>query len=162
MIALIALFVAAGGTAGAATKFIITGANVKNHSLTGVDIKNGSLTGTQIKKGSLTGAQVKNDSLTGKQIKESSLATVPTAANANTVGGKGAASFAPAGKWVLIAGTAAGANILAQSGGFGTVTRAGTGFYIVDAGSNVTGKPLTATINVGGKCRLCAGRARSG
>jgi hypothetical protein len=160
VIALIALFVAIGGTAGAATKLIITGANVKNHSLTGADVKNGSLTGTQIKKGSLTGkqikngsltgTQIKNDSLTGKQINESSLATVPSAANANTVGGKSPGSFAPAGKWALIGGNATGANVLAQSGGFGTVTRAGTGFYLVDAGANITGKPLTATISLSG------------
>ena len=160
VIALIALFVAIGGTAGAATKLIITGANVKNHSLTGADIKNGSLTGTQIKKGSLTanqvrngtltGTQVKNGSLTGTQIKESSLTTVPSAVDANTVGGKSAASFAPAGRWALIAGSATGADVLAQSGGFGTVSRFATGSYVVDAGSSVTRKPLTASINMSG------------
>jgi hypothetical protein len=150
VIAVVALFVAIGGTAGAATKLIITGANVKNQSLTGSDIKNHSLTGTQIKNGSLTGTQIKNDSLTGKQIKESSLGTVPSAANASTVGGKNAGSFAPAGKWALISGTTTGAAVLAQSGGFGSVTRFGAGFYLVDVGSNVSGKPLTATINLSG------------
>jgi hypothetical protein len=88
--------------------------------------------------------------LTGKQIKESSLGTVPSAANASTVGGKSAGSFAPAGKWALIAGTTTGANVLAQSGGFGTATRIAAGFYVVDVGSNVTGKPLTATISISG------------
>ena len=101
VIALIALFVAIGGTATAANKLIITSANVKNQSLTGSDIKNGSLTGKQIKNGSLTGKQVKKgwltgtrikqDSLTGTQIKESSLAKVPAAAtadNANQLGGR--------------------------------------------------------------------------
>ena len=39
VVALIALFVAIGGTATAASKLIITSANVKNQSLTGSDIK---------------------------------------------------------------------------------------------------------------------------
>jgi hypothetical protein len=140
VVALIALFVAVGGSAAAATKLIITGANVKNHSLTGNDIK----------KGSLTGAAIKKDSLTGKQIKESSLGKVPSAANADAVGGKGAASFEPAHRSALIAGTATGANVLSQTGGFGTVTRVDTGFYLVDAGENVTGKQLSATPNLAG------------
>ena len=41
--ATLALFLALTGTAVAGAKLLITGANVKNHSLTGVDIKNGSL-----------------------------------------------------------------------------------------------------------------------
>ena len=41
--ATLALFFALSGTAVAGAKLLISGANVKNHSLTGVDIKNGSL-----------------------------------------------------------------------------------------------------------------------
>ncbi len=41
--ATLALFFALGGTAVAGAKLLITGANVKNHSLTGVDIENASL-----------------------------------------------------------------------------------------------------------------------
>jgi hypothetical protein len=159
IVALLALFVAVGGTAAAST-LIITGANVKNHSLTGIKLANGTLTGTQIKSGSLTGKQIKTGSLTGTQIKggsltgtqinASSLGKVPSAANADTVGGKGPGSFAPAGRWALIAGSASGATVLAQSGGFGTVTRVALGEYLVDAGSGVSGKPLTATIDTSG------------
>ncbi|MCY7303528.1 MAG: collagen-like protein [Thermoleophilia bacterium] len=41
--ATLALFFALGGTAVAGAKLLITGADVKNHSLTGVEIKDGSL-----------------------------------------------------------------------------------------------------------------------
>ncbi len=153
VVALIALFVAIGGTATAASKLIITSANVKDHSLTGTDIKNGSLTGKQIKNGSLTGKQIKKDSLTGTQIKESSLAKVRTAAtadNANQLGGKSAASYEPAGRWALIQGTATGATVLAQSGGFGTVTRVAAGFYVIDAGNSAVRKSLSVTPNLAG------------
>ena len=163
VVALIALFVAIGGTATAASKLIITCANVKNQSLTGCDIKNGSLTGKQvkngsltgkqIKKGSLTGTQIKNDSLMGTQIKESSLAKVPTAAtadNANQLGGKSAASYEPAGRWALIQGTATGATVLAQSGGFGTAARLAAGFYVIDAGDSAVRKSLSVTPSLAG------------
>jgi hypothetical protein len=65
IIACIALFVALGGTAFAATK----------------------LSGSKIKKASIPGNRLKKDTLTGKQIKESTLGTVPSAAVANNVAG---------------------------------------------------------------------------
>jgi hypothetical protein len=133
----VALFVALGGTA--AAKVLITGADIKNRSVTGVDIKKRSLTGTNIA----------NNSVTGKQVKESSLGQVPRAANAAKLGGQSPGAFQRATRWALIAGTAAGANVLAQSGGF-SVTRFGTGFYVIDTGSSVVGKPLSATVNLGG------------
>lgn len=134
VIAVIALFVALGGTTLAAV--VINGA----------DIKNGTVTGKKLKKGTLTGKEVKNDSLTGKQIKESSLSQVPSAKNADTLGGHSAQSFAPASQWALIAGNATGANILAQSGGL-SVTRVAQGAYEVGSGSSVSSKPLSATFN---------------
>jgi len=51
-VALIAMFVALGGTSYAA--ITITGKNVKNSSLSGADIKNGSLRGTDVRNRSLT------------------------------------------------------------------------------------------------------------
>jgi hypothetical protein len=137
ILAVVALFVALGGTAVA--KVLITGADVKNHSLTGVDIK----------KRSLTGANIANNSVTGKQVKESSLGRVPSATNADKLGGKSPGAFQPATRWVLIAGTTTGATVLAQSGGF-SATRVSTGFYVIDTGSSVVGKPLSATINLSG------------
>ena len=135
VIAVIALVLALGGGAYAAA------------TITGKDIKSGSLTAKQVKSGSLTGKQVKNDSLTGKQITESSLGQVPSAANATQLGGQSARSFQTA--WILVQGTATGATVLAQSGGF-SVSRLGTGVYSVDLGSSAVRRPLSATINLGG------------
>jgi hypothetical protein len=140
IVSMLALFIAIGGTAAAAGG-LINGAKLVNHSVTGKKLKNGTITGTQVKK----------DSLTGTQIKESSLGKVPNAAhadNANTLGGKGPGAFEPAESWALIQGTATGATVLTQSGGFGTVTRFTTGFYVVDTGASAVRKPLTATINL--------------
>lgn len=122
-VALVALFVALGGSA--AAKLIINGSNVRDGSLTGADIKDRSIGGVKIK----------NNSLTGTQINESSLATVPSAKHAETTG-----------RWALIAGTPTDAHILAQSGSM-TVDRVAAGLYLVDAGTSVTGKPLSATLN---------------
>lgn len=135
IVAIVALVLALGGGAYAAA------------TITGKDIKNGSITGKDIKKGSLTGKLVKNDSLTGKQIKESSLGQVPSATNATQLGGQPPGSFQV--DWVLVQGTATGATVLAQSGGF-SVARLGTGVYSVDLGSSAVRRPLSATINVGG------------
>ena len=81
VVAMVALFMALGGTSYAALK--ITGKNVANSTLTGLDVKNRSL-GPQ---------EIKPESLTGNQIDESQLGPVPTAANADTVGGQPASSF---------------------------------------------------------------------
>jgi hypothetical protein len=71
VVASLALAVALGGTAFAApirsVVASINGATIQDHSIAGVKLK--------------------NDTVTGRQVKESSLATVPHAANANTVGG---------------------------------------------------------------------------
>jgi hypothetical protein len=77
-IALLALFVALGSGAYAASKA------AKN-----------SVTSTSVRNGSLTGNDVKNDSLTGKDVKESSLGQVPTAGSAqNAQSATTAQSFA--------------------------------------------------------------------
>lgn len=82
VIALVALFMALGGTVYAASGKIsgsqikpksIPGNRIKAGSLTGTQLKAGSVTGTQIKAGSLTGTQIKTGSLTGTQIKAGSL-----------------------------------------------------------------------------------------
>ena len=81
IVAIVALFMALGGTSYAALK--ITGKNVANRSLTGVDVRNKSLGGNEMKK----------DTLDGDEINESALGTVPKAADADTVGGQPASSF---------------------------------------------------------------------
>ena len=60
-VALLALFVALGGTSYAA--ITITGKNVKNSSLTGKDIKNGSLRGTDVRNRSLTSSDLSSGTI---------------------------------------------------------------------------------------------------
>jgi len=170
VVALVALFVALGGSSYAA--FTITGKNIKNGTITGKDVKKGSLTGKQIKSGSITGKQIANDTLTDKQIKLSSFGKVPSAvnadhaANADKLGGKSASDFGGPVRWILIQGTTTGATKLADSGGFGDVTRTGTGVYNIDTGQSAVKRPLTATLNIGGLAGLvdvapCGGNANN-
>ena len=81
IVAVVALFMALGGTSYAALK--ITGKNVANSTLSGLDIKNRSL-GPQ---------EHKLDSLGGAQINEALLGPVPKATDADTVGGQPASAF---------------------------------------------------------------------
>lgn len=48
----------------------------------------------QLKKNAVKGSKVARDTLTGSDINESTLATVPTATDAQTLGGRSAAQFA--------------------------------------------------------------------
>jgi hypothetical protein len=80
VISLLALFVALGGSAYAASK--IGTKQIKNGAVTAAKIKKNAVTGTKIKKGAITAAKIKNGSVTGAKIKLSSLGTVPSATNA--------------------------------------------------------------------------------
>jgi hypothetical protein len=128
---LIAIFIAASGTAYAAASLphnsvgtkqlkngAVTSGKVASQAVTGSKVKNGSLTGSKVKNGSLTGSKVKNGSLTGTQINASTLGLVANATHATTAGsattanvaanasrlqGKAAADFTPADK-VLTSG----------------------------------------------------------
>jgi hypothetical protein len=70
VISILALFVALGGSAYAATKI-----GTK-------DIKANAITTGKIKKNAVTTAKIKKEAVTGAKIKESSLGTVPNATNA--------------------------------------------------------------------------------
>lgn len=83
VVALIALFVALGGSGYAAVQ----------------------LNGKNLKNGSVSGKKLKRNSVTGRQVKESTLATVPRART--LLGGKSAGDFLPVG------GTAADSQKLA-------------------------------------------------
>ena len=71
-IALLALFIALGGSVYAASNKI-DGAQIKPKSLPGNRLKPGSVTGSQIKKGSIAEAQIKAGAITAKQIRSSSI-----------------------------------------------------------------------------------------
>lgn len=70
VISIVALFVALGGSAYAASKI---GTN---------DIKANAITAGKIKKNAVTSAKIKKDAVTGAKIKESTLGPVPNATNA--------------------------------------------------------------------------------
>jgi hypothetical protein len=112
VIALIALFVALGGSVYAAGK--INGKQIKSNSIPGNRLKTGSVTGKQVKAGSLTGKQVVGSSLTG--VSASSLASVtyvssaPVTMDASVPGGEvaNATAACPAGMKVIGGGATVG------------------------------------------------------
>ena len=77
VMATVAVFIALGGTAYAATQ-------LKKNSVGTKQIKNQAVTAAKIKNGAITGAQVQSGSLTGTQINASTLGTVPSATKAAT------------------------------------------------------------------------------
>jgi hypothetical protein len=77
VMATVAVFIALGGSAYAATQ-------LKKNSVGTKQIKNQAVTAAKIKNGAITGAQVKSGSLTGTQINASTLGTVPAAQTATT------------------------------------------------------------------------------
>ncbi|MGN6274853.1 MAG: hypothetical protein ACTHNP_02855 [Solirubrobacterales bacterium] len=85
----IAVFLVIGG----ATAFAALGKNtvgskqLKKNAVTAAKIKNNAVTTNKIKNNAVNGAKVQDGSLTGADINLGALGTVPSAANANTVGG---------------------------------------------------------------------------
>ena len=75
-IALLALFIALGGTTYAATALPANSVGAKQ-------LKKNAVINKKIKANAVTGAKVKNNSLTGADVLESSLGKVPSAANAD-------------------------------------------------------------------------------
>ena len=103
-IALLALFIALGGTTYAATALpknsvgtkqlkrnAVTAVKIKNGNVTSGKLKNGSVTNAKIAGNAVTGANVQDDSLTGADINEASLGQVPSAAHAAPTGAAGGA-----------------------------------------------------------------------
>jgi hypothetical protein len=82
-IALIALFVALGGTAGAAAVDLITGEDIRDgsvrgrdirdHSLRGKDMRSGSIGARQLRRGSVRSAEVRNGSLRARDFNRADL-----------------------------------------------------------------------------------------
>ena len=99
IVALIALFVALGGSSYAVTKIgsknIRTGAvssrAIANNSIRSGDVRNGALTTTDVKNDSLTNADIDNSGLTAQRA--NSAGTADTATNANALGGVAASGY---------------------------------------------------------------------
>jgi hypothetical protein len=80
VVALLALFVALGGSATSAV--LITSADIRNGTIRGIDVRNGAL----------GGLDVRNNSIRGADVREGTLAKVP---NANRLDGLDSTRFFP-------------------------------------------------------------------
>src|SRR4051794_65972 len=105
-VALLALFVALGGTGYAAAK--ISGRNIQNRSIPGTKLKRNTLSGAQIRESGLAKVPAASDAdfLAGRPAGAYLLAGTGVAANSLRLGGKDASAFLPAG------GTAANSALL--------------------------------------------------
>lgn len=114
------------------------------NSVTSNDIGKGEVGKSEIKRNAVGFSELRTGSVRGSEVDESTLAKVPSAANADTLGGKLPAQFET--RWALV--SEAGV-IERQSGGFAIVNCyvANANCYI-DAGADVTGNGLSATIAV--------------
>lgn len=86
-VALMALFVALGGTSYAA--ITISGKNVKNGSLSGADIKNGSLRGTDVRNRSLTSSDLSSGTISSLRGKSGPAGPAGTSGPAGPAGPAG-------------------------------------------------------------------------
>jgi hypothetical protein len=75
IVALIALFVACGGTAVAASVMITSGNQIRNGVITGSKLANGTVTSSKIKSGTITAKQIARGSLTGGVIGNGQIGT---------------------------------------------------------------------------------------
>lgn len=98
VVAYLALFIALGGSAYAV-------GNLGKNTVGPKQLKKSAVTTAKIKKEAVTAAKVKKGALTGTQINISTLGTVPSAANAQTLGGLSADQIAQSSKLRCPAGT---------------------------------------------------------
>jgi hypothetical protein len=84
LIALLALFVALGGSAYAVGANTIGSTQIRDGSVRSADIKDGDLAGTDIRKAGIRASDVKDEDLTGKDIADNSLAGADMAPDALT------------------------------------------------------------------------------
>ena len=82
LVALLALFVALGGTTYAAAT--IGSGDIKNNAVLSRHIKDGAVKNHDLAANSVGTGKVIDNTLTGADIKESTLGTVPNAAHADT------------------------------------------------------------------------------
>ena len=156
IVAMLALFVAMGGTAIAAGNALITGKQIANSSITGADVKNKSLTAKDF-KGSVRGARgptgspgpVGPQGPAGPQGPSGGVGPAGPAGPHGAQGPEGPAGpqglqgpAGPQGRWAHVAGDG---SVIAQSGGI-SVVHGGAGFWFVTfPGANVLSKPILAS-----------------
>jgi hypothetical protein len=135
-ISIAALVFAMSGTAIAASNLVRGDSLIRKHSLSGNRLRNHTLTGNQInlaKLGTVPSAQ-----RAVSATHATSADTALSAGDATTLGGKSV-------RWLLAnpSGT-----IVSQSGGFSISRSGGPGYYLVDAGSAVSGHAVIISSGV--------------
>jgi hypothetical protein len=99
--ALLALFVALGGSSYAALSVgsdqiadnSVRSRDLRNNDVRGRDIRRGTVRGTDVRNADLQGKDVRDNTIAGADVKESSLARVPSAQDAQTLAGRSAQAY---------------------------------------------------------------------
>ena len=71
----------------------VSSSDLRNNGVRGRDIRKGTVRGTDVRDGDLQGRDLRDDAITGATVRESSLATVPSAADAQTLAGRPASAY---------------------------------------------------------------------
>jgi hypothetical protein len=108
VVSVIALFVALGGTGLAASQ-------LGKNSVGPKQLKKNAVTTAKIKNEAVTGAKVKKGTLTGTQINVSTLGMVPSAANAQALGGQSANQISEAARVRCPSGTIPSAGVCVEA-----------------------------------------------
>lgn len=148
-VAAMALFISLGGVSYGVATGSIDSREIKDRSIRGKDMRANTVTAREIKRRSLEGTDIRVDRVGGNAVKEQSLdgskiGKVPSAAAADTVGGKSASQLET--RWALVNESG---QIEQQTGGFTIVNcySANANCYI-DAGEDVRNNGIHAEIAV--------------
>lgn len=141
IVAVLALFVALGGTVYAAGT--INGKAIKKNTLPGNRVKTNTLPGSKIKKKTVAGNRLKNNTVTGTQVDEATLGKVPSAATADTATTALSAN-PPAYAHILPDGSVDVAN--SHNIGSGNVSRVDEGVYCI-SGLTITPHVILAEVD---------------
>jgi hypothetical protein len=139
----IAVFLILGGaTAFAATKI---GANqLKANSVKTGKIVKEAVTAGKIKKKAVTTSKLAKEAVTGAKAKESTFGEVPSAANANALGGLAASGYQHALRWAVVSANAGGASVV--RGNATGATRLAAGAYTVSFAADIRQCAYLATL----------------
>ena len=135
LVAIIALVVALGGTSYAAF-------SVPRNSVGTAQLRKNAVTGKKIRNGAVTGNKIAKNTITGDKIQAGTLGTVPSAGNANALGGAPATAYQSRILWAKVApdGTLSAGNGATSSG----ILK--TGQYEVTFNRSVSACAFEATI----------------
>lgn len=127
---------------GKIVKEAVTTSKIKNSAVNTSKLGGGSVTSDKLADNAVTTTKIANKAVTGAKIDAATLGPVPTAANAEKLGGVGAAGYERRAMWASV--SADTDDIVTQSGGISVVGHFGGGYYLVFP-ENVTGKSIVAT-----------------